>query len=652
MVGLGDFPGGDFFSLAYQVSGDGTVVVGMGSTAQGFEPFIWNQVHGMRRLHDVLTQDFGLDLTGWVLFEARGISADGRTIVGTGTNPSGNTEAWIAHLGCAQTPGQGDVCGPTRGLGDLPGGDFYSAAYGVSADGTVVVGDSTAALGGEAFRWTRAGGMVGLGDLPGGDFSSRAYGVSGDGTVVVGESTSASGNTAAFRWTAQDGMVSVGGLPGHAFSVATAVSADGTVVVGHSSTDAGPGEAFRWTAAEGIVGLGILPGGASSQAYGVAGDGTVVVGASSTAQGYEAFRWTAQEGIVGLGHLGAPGGRFFSGAYGVSADGTVIVGQSLTAAGNSEAFRWTAAGGMVGLGDLPGGPFNSQAHGISGDGTLVVGTSITAQGQEAFLWDQAHGMRRLHDVLTQDFGLDLTGWWLEDARAISADGRTIVGTGFNPAHVAEAWIAHLGCVPGQGDTCAPTAEVLSAQDSFLRAGAHNTNEGANPRLHLQGAGNNRVVVAFDLTGVHLARVTSATLILTIIDNGGNWGAQGNRTVSAHPLLAAFVEGNGKTAEVPPAEATRGTGLGVTWTCATDIEIANRRAECGPAWTGGAFGPATAPPVVHVNGQLGEVRWEVTADVLAGVTGWLIKKTNEAQAGRVAYSAKEGLAPPRLLLTLE
>jgi hypothetical protein len=43
---------------------------------------------------------------------------------------------------------------------------------------------------------------------------------------------------------------------------------------------------------------------------------------------------------------------------------------------------------------------------------------------------------------------------------------------------------------------------------------------------------------------------------------------------------------------------------------------------------------------------------VTADVLAGVTGWVVKKTNEAQAGRVAYSSKEGFAPPRLLLTLE
>jgi hypothetical protein len=297
---------------------------------------------------------------------------------------------------------------------------------------------------------------------------------------------------------------------------------------------------------------------------------------------------------------------------------------------------------------------------VSGDGTLVVGAGETAQGVEAFVWDSIHGMRSLQDLLTQDFGLDLTGWRLFEATGISADGRTIIGNGYNPSGTTEGWIAHFNCpltatagqpAPnGQDNACAP--ELLSHHDSFLRAGAPNTNEGANPRLHIQGAGNNRVLVAFDLTGVDLTRVTRATLILTIVENGGNWGAQGIRTVAAHPLLLDFPEGNGKTAGVPSSDATRGTGLGVTWACATDTEIANQRADCDPRWTGGTFGPATALPVVHVNGQLGEVQWDVTADVIAGVTGWVVKKTNEEQPGRVAYSSKEGTAPPRLLLTLE
>jgi len=48
-------------------------------------------------------------------------------------------------------------------LGDLPGGEFYSRAFGVSADGTVVVGTSRGPDPGipfktstEAFRWTES----------------------------------------------------------------------------------------------------------------------------------------------------------------------------------------------------------------------------------------------------------------------------------------------------------------------------------------------------------------------------------------------------------------------------------------------------------------------------------------------------------------
>ena len=44
----------------------------------------------------LLTSDFGIDLTGWRLFEAVGVSGDGRTIAGNGLNPAGQLEAWVA----------------------------------------------------------------------------------------------------------------------------------------------------------------------------------------------------------------------------------------------------------------------------------------------------------------------------------------------------------------------------------------------------------------------------------------------------------------------------------------------------------------------------------------------------------------------------
>jgi len=101
MVGLGDLPGGGFASSALGVSADGSVVVGSSETSTawiGNEAFIWDENNGMRNLGDVLVNDFGLDLTGWTLRSATGISDDGLTFVGYGLNPSGYQEAWIATI--------------------------------------------------------------------------------------------------------------------------------------------------------------------------------------------------------------------------------------------------------------------------------------------------------------------------------------------------------------------------------------------------------------------------------------------------------------------------------------------------------------------------------------------------------------------------
>jgi uncharacterized membrane protein len=79
---------------AEDASGDGSVVVG-GSNG---EAFFWDAIGGWRPLEDVLVDDYGLDVTGWELSGAFGISDSGLTIVGTGTNPSGDKEGWIAVI--------------------------------------------------------------------------------------------------------------------------------------------------------------------------------------------------------------------------------------------------------------------------------------------------------------------------------------------------------------------------------------------------------------------------------------------------------------------------------------------------------------------------------------------------------------------------
>ena len=329
-------------------------------------------------------------------------------------------------------------------LGTLSGAGGESMALGVSADGSVVVGESITDQ--EAFRWTSSGGMVGLGRLPGASLGSLAYDVSADGSVIVGHQTLALGSSFSaegFRWTSSGGMVGLGDLPGGRFvSSAYGVSADGSVVVGRGESVLGV-EAFRWSSSGGIVGLGDLPGGIFlSIAEDVSADGSVVVGRGESALGVEAFRWTSSGGMVGLGDLA--GGNFFSEALDVSADGSVVVGRGESALG-IEAFRWTSSGGMVGLGDLAGGNFSSKAFAVSADGSVVVGESNSASGGEAFRWTSSSGMLSVASMLTAS-GIDLTGWRLGTAIGVSSDGNTIVGVGWNPDGVREAWVANINAL--------------------------------------------------------------------------------------------------------------------------------------------------------------------------------------------------------------
>jgi hypothetical protein len=53
---------------------------------------------GMLNLRDHLISQGVENLGGWSLTEAFAISADGLTIVGTGTNPQGSVEAWVAII--------------------------------------------------------------------------------------------------------------------------------------------------------------------------------------------------------------------------------------------------------------------------------------------------------------------------------------------------------------------------------------------------------------------------------------------------------------------------------------------------------------------------------------------------------------------------
>ena len=320
-------------------------------------------------------------------------------------------------------------------LGDLDGGAFSSTVRAISADGSCIVGESTSALGTEAFRWTLAGGMVGLGDVAGGEFDSVATAVSADGSVVVGYGT-ADLNTVAFRWTESELMVPLELLSAtFPRSEATGVSADGSVIVGFSNYGESGFKPCRWTTAGATMPVGSDDAGFGA-AGGVSADGSVIVGGyyDPDRGGYEAFRWTQAGGIAYLGELAGEGGTMRSEATAVSADGAVVGGWSKSLSSMNEPFCWTQAESMVSLGHS--GP--GYVTGLSADGSTIVGWV-----PGAFIWDADEGWRWLQAVLIDDYGLDLTEWVLYEAGGISSDGLTIAGTGVNPSGDFEAWVVTL-----------------------------------------------------------------------------------------------------------------------------------------------------------------------------------------------------------------
>jgi len=323
------------------------------------------------------------------------------------------------------------------GLGDLPGGSYFSRATDVSADGSTVVGFSDTADGPHAFRWTAGGGLVGLGNS---DDVSFAWAVSADGSVAVGSRDyGVNGGERPYRWDTTTGVgtpINIGVWGGIAYDV----SADGSVIVGRKNN----GYGFRVEPYNTLKGPGDDFG-----AYAVSADGEIVVGSGRRYSGdpqfdppsiswQEAAIWESPWNSYGGDVHGKWLGRLGNGdsaALAISADGTTIVGKS-----GEEAVRFKPDG-IISLGSLPGYGV-SAAQAVSADGSLVFGLS---RGK-TFIWDEANGMRSLEDVLETEYGLNLLGWELRSVEGVSDDGTTLVGYGTKPDGCTEAWLARLTTV--------------------------------------------------------------------------------------------------------------------------------------------------------------------------------------------------------------
>lgn len=280
-------------------------------------------------------------------FQPHNISMDGETTIGLRSTVSGALK-WTEAEGLTVLNAPG-----------FAGGWATSVAW----DGSIIGGFGRGVgQDFQAYRWDNEGAATSLGV---GTYSeSQAWGMSADGTVIVGHTSHPTTfDTQAFYWTADEGMVALGKTHS-GDSYARRCSSDGSVIVGYaySYTDVIYGaEACYWDMATGIHYLGAMPGHYTSRANDISADGRVIVGYSEPDDGYrKAFKWTSATGMVALE---TPAGSTTV-ARAVTADGTLICGDVVYDSGLNIPCYWDEQGKFKPI-TLPSGGSSGGAVGIT-----------------------------------------------------------------------------------------------------------------------------------------------------------------------------------------------------------------------------------------------------------------------------------------------
>jgi len=212
----GGVVGGPFtFAQARGVTPDGATVVGYDYAAGvGVEAFRYNVSSGAML-------DLAHLANGGYAARAYAISSNGSIVVGSDFTTNGGgvtTQDPVIWVG---TPGNWTVSPIPSAIGT------NGEAFAVSGDGSVVVGQS----GGQAFEWTKAGGLVPIG-------GTEAEGISNGGTTIVGTDGSHAliWNGSTTPQNLQAFLVANYGLGtalnGWTLTNATAITPDGSTIVG------------------------------------------------------------------------------------------------------------------------------------------------------------------------------------------------------------------------------------------------------------------------------------------------------------------------------------------------------------------------------------------------------------------------------------
>jgi len=297
------------------------------------------------------------------------MSQDARVVAGDYTNSAGKGRAFVWQA-------NGDVTlleNPSQSGGIYVGG--------ISADGSIVVGNRWVSGRSIAFRWSANTGIV---DLPIPPATGNIFALCVSNSGVIGGKIIRAGAFRPWVMASDSSLVEVLPPPGAIAGAVNAITPDATAMAGTCMTATTVRVPTRWTLP--VSGVAPVPdpraihptalpvpvGDPSAQAVAISNDGSVIAG--STGDPLGAATWNI-DGTWNF--LASPDGFFcLKSAVAMSADGTVLAGQYQFEIGNSEIATWSDSGAVFPIRTFFNAlGFNLRPHlviALSGDGTSLL----------------------------------------------------------------------------------------------------------------------------------------------------------------------------------------------------------------------------------------------------------------------------------------
>jgi len=348
-----------------------------------------------------------------------------------------------------------------------------SSATGVSNDGLTVVGEAN----GNAVVWDRAANTI----ITVYNGSSVMSGCDATGAIAVGlVNPGYYSYQTPFMWTRQAGFQ---WLPPHPdFGWCADITPSGAYAVGKARSPSGNNLPALWDLRQDppvlrtyAVGVGMYLG----EAYGISDDGrTIVAFGHGSGWGYRGvvFRLKPDFTVDWWSYLMPISGHYGCVPREISEDGGVVVGNSGNIWGGSYyPAMWRASNNwapelLANLGGSAGEAWDIR-------GGIIIGFSTTPSGERrAVRWQLGTATVQVED-LNQTYAALLTnGSVLRSANAFSANGRYIVGWGYNAATGRdEAFLLDTqGCASENGDVdangCVDDADLLAVLFNFGNTG--------------------------------------------------------------------------------------------------------------------------------------------------------------------------------------